>query len=302
MSQVNNKACGASGIKGANTKKGCPFNFGNIEGVGIIAKDASFTPTNINEASFKALQAAGKLEVLQGVDGVEFTGNDDTLTATTKGINQVTQKGQYQFKVTFVKDLFFQSVLTSIDSFDQWDTFLWDEAGNLLFTQKKDGTVVGYETGMLSAGKMIFANSDSILSQTLEFQWKNRDDFDRYFAYVDASELDFDMNSYEGVIQANVSYASAPAATDTTLLVKAVYERGGSSSITSLTDTTDWNVDVNGTVANPTAVSYNAGTGNYELTIPALSASQIVKTSIAGIVDKTGDGLYKSNTVTATVA
>ncbi len=296
---VNKKACGASGIYGANNSKGCPFDFQNIEGVGIISPSAKFVAGAVNEVSVKALQLAGQLEVLQGVDGVEFTSDEDTITASTNGTKRKTLLGKYQIKVTFVEDFFFQSVLTTIDSFKTWNTFLWDANGNYLFTERDNGDVYGFSTGMISAGMFQFSNNDALQSQTLEFQWTKRKELDLDYAYIDNSELDFDPTSYEGVVQATVDFTAIPSNTDTTILVEALYTRGGINLDATLTDNAQWKVlvnDVEATIASVTLLN-----NVYTITIPALATGEVVKVSLNGIIDVTGDCLYKSNTATVTV-
>lgn len=297
MSDVNKKACGASGIYGANNSKGCPFDFQNIEGVGVISPSAKFVDGAVNEASVKALQVAGQLEVLQGVDGVEFTSDEDTITASTNGTKRKTLPGKYQIKVTFVEDLFFQSVLTTLDSFKTWNTFLWDTSGNYLFTQK-DGDVYGFSTGMLSGGMFQFSNNDALQSQTLEFQWTKRKELDLDYAYIDNTNLDFDPTAFEGVVQSTVEFSSIPSNADTTLIVKAMYSRGG-ESVSVFTENTHWKVLVDGVLTPVSLVAY--ADDEYTLTVSAVATNNKVDVSLNSIIDISGDCRYKSNTVTATV-
>ena len=108
-----------------------------------------------------------------------------------------------------MEDLYFQSAVTSFDGFKNWYTFLVDSAGNMLFTKKTNGDMYGFTTGMLSAGMYSFGSTENT-AVTLEFQWTNRDDLDKNFAFIDNNSLDFNPLDLEGVVQTNVSFAAVP--------------------------------------------------------------------------------------------
>ena len=65
--------------------------------VGVISPSAKFASTDVfNEQAIKDLQASGKLEIFQGVDGVELTGNDDTINSSNSGVDRKSVKGSLQ--------------------------------------------------------------------------------------------------------------------------------------------------------------------------------------------------------------
>ena len=298
---TNVRVCGAGNVLGANNSKGCPFDFQDIKMVGVISPSAKFASTDVfNEQAIKDLQAAGKLEIFQGVDGVELTGNDDTINSSNSGVDRKSVKGLYKIKLTFLEDLFFQSAVTSFDGFKNWYTFLVDSAGNMLFTKKTNGDMYGFTTGMLSAGMYSFGSTENT-AVTLEFQWTNRDDLDKNFAFIDNNSLDFNPLDLEGVVQSNISLVTVPANLDTTLTVKASYARGG-DSIPTLTTVNDWKVLLNGNGFTLTSATYNESTEEYTLSFLFIQGAtfvtgDVLEIGLNGIVDVSGDCLYKGNTI-----
>ena len=103
----------------------------------------------------------------------------------------------------------------------------------------------------------------------------------------------------EAVIQSTLSFTAVPSDTDTTLTLDAKVSRGLSEYVVGATDTSDWSVLVNG-VANP--VTLVAEVSNvYTLTVTAVATDDVIVVSFNGVIDITGDGLYRSFSVSETV-
>ena len=298
---TNLAACGLGNALGTNTKFGCPFDFGSVSIMGLIRPSAKFVAgSEFNLAAVTALQKSGDVVLLKGVTTFAETGNDDAIETLEDDTQILTNKGKHKFLATFAQDLYFQKALSSLEGHARWSVFFIDVKGNILMTSDISGNATGFSAGMARAGKMQFATSTTGLKNTFEVQLLDRAELDDNFAYFDSEQLDFDPRQLEPVIQAEVSFASVPTDTDTTLSVKVVAARGGKEPITGLLFG-DFTMLKDGVASNPTIAVYDANTGLYTLTVAAVATGNTLIVNLNSTIEVIGDGLYKALPVTVTV-
>ena len=301
---INLVACGVSSALGTGFK-GCRPYFKKTEQLWFVSRGFVFDGTKTLDTTYaEQLQAEGKLLVVKKIQGFTDNSSDDQIETLENGIKRVTTLGLYEFLVNFINGLYFQTALTSLNSFGSYDVLFVDTEGNILGTKASNGSLKGFSVGMLQAARLTFATDAAGQREGLAFQLTDRAELDENYVFIQ-KQSDFDPRTLEGVNEVDLEYVNAPAATDTTLTVKATLRQSG--EVVSGLTFVDFLVTKNGTTANPTAGDDSVTAGTYPLTIAALVSNDVIDTSL---YDNTNsrigvalDGaLYKSSTITATVA
>ena len=299
---INLVACGVSSALGTGFK-GCRPYFKKTEQLWFVSRGFVFDGTKTLDATYaEELQAKGKLLVVKKIQGFTDNSSDDQIETLENGVKRVTTLGLYEFLVNFINGMYFQTALTSLNSFGAYDVLFVDTEGNILGTKASNGSLKGFSVGMLQAARLTFATDAAGQREGLAFQLTDRAELDENYVFIQ-KQSDFDPRTLEGVNEVDLEYVNAPAAADTTLTVKATLRQSG--SIVSGLVFGDFLVTKNGTTANPTAATETNGT--YALTIAALVSNDVIDTSLYDNTNSrigvTLDGcLYKSSTITATVA
>ena len=301
---INLVACGGSAVLGTGTK-GCVPYLKKTKDLWFVVKGFVFDGTRALDKTYTdELQASGKLIVVNGIRTFTDNSSEDQIETLEDGTEQVTTLGLYKFLVQFTNGLYFHAALNSLSSFSQYDVLFVDTAGNILGTEAPNGSLKGFSVGMIQGQKLTFATDTAAQREGLAFQLTERTELDESYVYIQ-KQTGFDPRVLEGVNQVVLSYVNAPSATDTTLTIKAVSKQSG-TPIGGIAYT-NFLVKKNGNISNPTAGGDTTTAGTYVLTIAALSSTDIIDYSLYDNTKKCSgislDGsLYKSNTVTATVA
>lgn len=301
---INLVACGLGAALGTGTK-GCKPFLKKVKDIWIVPQGFALDGTRDLDATYaKELQADGKLLVVKGI--VAFTDNssEDQIETLEDGTKQVTTLGLYEFLVQFVNGLYFHSALTSLNSFGQYDFIFVDTAGNILGTKSSTGSLKGFTAGMVQGQRLTFPTDTTGEREGLGFQLLERSELDENYIFIQ-KQSEFDPRTLQGVNQVTLSFVNTPAASDTTLTIKAVNTQDGKAFTGA--DFSNFQLKVNGTVANPTAGDDSATDGTYVLTIAALASADSLETSLYDVANSRGaieldSSLYKSNTISSTVA
>lgn len=291
--------------------RGCDFNFENLESIALLPRGTKIPASAAYDRSYvRTMQKEGKWIVLNRVYSFEWqTGDDEVETSDTKGIEAVTRKGLYKFEAMFKNGIYQQKVLNSLDGFGRWDIILFDEEGNQLHVTTSDGGITGFVTGRFSVSPILFKNGTNTGKTRLVVQFTKSKNFNQDIGYIGASDLPFDPDEIEGINQIRNTIPSAPTNAATTIVVKSVLDKDGSTFPSGLTSS-DFLVKVDGaTVAVSGAVADNVAK-TYTLTVPALSTGEVVTvdlydtpntTTIISVGSEPDDILYQAKTVTTTV-
>lgn len=127
---------------------------------------------------------------------VEATNN--TPEATTEeyqgGVMSVVRNGLPQFTFKYLRGWLFANALSTYNSFQAYDVLFVFSSGAI--AGATNGTTFsGFDLGMLNAGTYMFTDGATSASVTTMIQLMNETQFNRDVAILDASVLDFNVNS-----------------------------------------------------------------------------------------------------------
>lgn len=295
--QVNKIDCGANGVLGTGLA-GCRIDRKRVTALGLLQKGTKFT-TDINKASLRALQQAGKLIMLQGV--VSFTDNtaeDNIVTRAGSGIKVVAGKNPYEYAVEFDNGINFHKAATSLSGYGDYDLIMFDVDNSMFLTETKSGQFKGYTMGMFENGKYMGSNGTDASSQIITLQLIDRAEIDSRMSYITSDNLDFSYDELTGTNQVEINID--PLTVGSTISTSA-FLLDGTHPVEGLLPA-DFKVTVNGANVVPSLATYNAVSKKYILTVTALTAGAVVTVSLNGVILTLNDILFKSNTSTAIVA
>ena len=296
--------CGLNATLGTGTKGCAPF-FRKVSAISFLPAGFKLDSSkDLDLEYFKELQAGGNLIHVKGIR--EFTDNssDDTIDELPDGTKQVASYGMYEFQVSFIKGMYFQAALTSLNSFGDYDVIMWDIDGNALGTKSVNGSLKGLTAGMIQASKLSWATDSQGSRNGISFQLLERSEVDTNYVYISSDNLDFNANMVDGINEVEVSFAEVPADLDTEITLEVVTKQDHKPLSGVLFS--DFLVMKDGATANPTAGDDSVKAGTYVLTVAILAtnediSAQLYDSSSNQAVISLDEDLYKSNEATATV-
>lgn len=301
---INLVVCGVASALGTGFK-GCRPYLKKTQELWLVSRGFVFDGARALDATYaEELQAEGKLIVVKKIQGFTDNSSEDQIETLENGVKRTTTLGLYEFLVNFINGIYFHSALTSLNSFGSYDVLFVDTEGNIIGTKASNGGLKGFSVGMLQASRLTFATDTTGQREGLAFQLTDRAELDENYVFIQKQST-FDPRTLEGVNEVDLEYVNAPAAADTTLTIKATLRQSG--AVLSGLAFGDFLVKKNSVVANPTAGDDSVTAGTYPLTIAALVSTDVVDSSLydnanSRIAVVSDGALYKSNTITATVA
>ena len=297
----NKGVCGAGSFAGFNITKGCAPLLKDITKIYVTSADFEFDDTEEYNAEYlKSLQASSKLNILQRIDLWESQSTDNQYAASSKGFESLAIEGIYKWRATFNHDVWFNKQMGSLEGEYHKRVVLVDSRGSHF---KTEGSTADKSRGFLVAhitrGMQTFLNGTNKQAQYLDIQFANKYEFDDKPVVIDADLLESSVIELAPIVQANLSFNAVPSDADTTIVVKALVDRGLKDAIEGLTSSGDFKVSINGT-DEAASVAVDAS-GVYTITTTALSSGDVVEVSIDGVKEVVGDALYTSNTAKVTV-
>ncbi len=259
--------------------RGCDFQFENLESIALLPAGTTIPASAAYDRDYiRNLQRTGVWIPLNNVYSFEWqTGDDEVETSETKGIEAVTRKGLYKFEAMFRNGIYQQKVLDSLEGFGRWDIIFFDEDGNQLHVTTSSGGVRGFTTGRFSVSPIQFKNGTNSLKTRLTVQFTKTAQFNKDIGFIGESDLPFNPDEIEGVNQVRLSVPSAPANSATTIVVKAVLDKDGSTFPAGFAaDGSDFLVKVDGSTVAVSAAAADATAKTYTLTVPTLSTGNVV--------------------------
>lgn len=292
--------------------RGCDFNFENLESIALIPQGDTIPSSAAYDRSYiRDLQAQGKWIPLNNAYSFEWqTGEDEVETSDTKGIEAVTRKGLYKLNIMFRSGLYHQKVLSSLEGFGRWDVIMFDEDGNQLHVTNTGGGIRGFRTGRFSVSPIQFKNGTNSLKTQLTIQFTKAVNFNKDVGFVGANDLTFNPEEIDGVNQARLTVPSAPTNSDTTIVVKTVLDKDGSTFVTGLVPTSFLVRNQAGSTIAVSAAVPDVSAKTYALTVPAVSTGEVYTISLYDSANSRGvisvgsqpdDILYKAKDVMTTV-
>ena len=297
LTQINTVNCGGNGNLGTGLA-GCRIDRKRVTALGLLEKGTKFT-TEIDKASLRALQVAGKLIMLQGVVSfTDATAEDTIITRAGSGIKVVAGQNPYEYTVEFDNGVNFHKALTSLSGFGNYDLVLFDVDNTMWLTETKANEPKGYTMGMFKNGKYTGSNGTDASNQMITLQLIERSEIDERMSWITTDNIDFSYGELTGINETLVTVD--PITTASTSIVASVFLLDKTHPVEGLL-VGDFSVTRNGVAVVPSAVAYNATTKKYTLTITANTTADIVTVSLKGTILTPADVLYKSNTETVVV-
>ena len=281
----------------------CPItDLGDLQGLGLLKKGTtlSIATDSFDETAFRALIKDGKLHQVINSYAFEDTTPESERSTSSVGLMESVRAGKPMYNFTFKKGLGFHKAVYSLKGQNRWDAMFYFTKGILMAYNTSKTSLKGFNAGMLDVDSYKFKVGAETEFSKATLQLVSAEEFNTRWVFFPYEEIGFNALEIDGVIQAEVAFASLSlVGTDTELDVTLVDGYNRSISYASLFDAVgDWKVLVNGTSVTISAVSI---TGNMaRLTVPALAADDIVEVSLNGIVADDELKYYKSNTATAT--
>lgn len=295
--ELKNKGiCGVGNLAGFNITKGCAPLLKDIVEIHVTDADFEFDDTRDYDAEYlRELQVAGKLNILKRIDLFESQSSENQYATSSKGYESVAIEGIYKWRATFNHDVWFNKQMGALEGEYHKRVVFVDSRGSHF---KTEGTSENKSRGFLVAhitrGMQTFLNGTNKQAQYLDMQFAYKDEFDERPVIFDGSLLDLDVKQLEPIVQAKVSFKAVPSASDTSVVLNVVYDRGNKGFVNGLTTSGDFKVLINGVEeAADTAVQ---GAEDYTITTTALSANDVIEVSINGVKEVIDDAVYVSNT------
>ena len=278
----------------------CPFtSYGDLLGLGLLKKGTKLNilTDTFDEAAFRALITDGYLHQVVNSYAFEDTTPESEKSTSSTGLMESVRAGKPMYNFTFKKGAGFHKAVYSLKGQNRWDSMLYFTEGVLVAHNVGKTEIKGFSGGMFDVDSYKFTVGAETEFSKASLQLTSAEEFNTRFTFFPYSELGFNALEIDGVVQTNVAYNVAPSA-GTSIEVLIADSNNTSISYASLFDAVaDWKVNVNGVnvVIAAVVVSGNVIT----LTVPAFVATDVVKTSLNGIVADDEMKYYKSNTVEA---
>lgn len=231
------------------------------------------------------IQLGNFIPVLGAVEAI-----NNTPEATTEeyqgGVMSVVRNGLPQYSFKFLKGGWkFASALYTYNSFQAFDVLFVFSSGAIAGATN-GSSFTAFDLGMLNNGTYMFTDGSTSASVTCTMQLINEVQFNRDVAILDASVLDFAVNTDILPITDIVLTGTADAS-DNKVYVEAVYAINQSTKLGGIASS-NLKLFVEGVADTIVSTTYNTLTGKYE----------IVPTATLGAGDKVVVQLYDSVAVT----
>jgi hypothetical protein len=291
---INKGACGLGEQKGFNVNKGCPIPFKDIDTLWVTPYDITFDGSvDLTEAYVKQVQQDGNLTILKNIVSFDAQNTEVQTSTTPRGYKEKAIEGIYEFKAMFNENIWFNALLGTLEG-KRNKRVLMLSNGTIYGTEyKADGSFRGMGAYSIIRDLQTFTQGTDAASQGLMIQFEDHKELDDKPVVISPDVLEFDPAMIEPIVQTYIDFTVLPSTGGNSFAVSAVVDRGRKTSISSLD--LSFLVSVNGSYETVTGVE---GVNGYTLTFDTytLSAGDLVKVSLDGVVDVDGDCLYTSNT------
>jgi len=253
---------------------------------GFIKLDKGFSTavdTTIDKAFFEEQIQSGVFVPFVGADNNEIPLPEDTIQELANGRSVVARKGKRTMTFGYiVGDYYLNKIFSSYNTNDFGQIALVFENGTVLMCLSQDETEIkGFTTGMFSSNYKPFDGSE-VSEVTAQLQLTQPDEFNNRGVIFSADSLGFDPNTLNGVIDAKIDVLTAPAGTEITASVVALFNRA--INIEGLT-VDDFKLTINGVEDDIATVAYADGVYTITSTTSLVAADKVV----LSLFDQTGE-------------
>ncbi|MFM9825839.1 hypothetical protein [Flavobacterium sp.] len=245
----------------------CILQEGRLTGFIIVPKGWSI---DLTADTFNLLYVNEQIQLgnfVPVLGAVEAT--NGTPEATTEeyqgGVKSVVRNGLPEYSFKYLKGWKFASALYTYNSFQAFDVLYVFSSGSI--AGATNGTTLsGFDLGMLNSGTYMFTDGATSSSVTVSMQLVNEEQFNRDYAILDASVLDFKVNTDIYPIT-DIAITGRADVSDQKVYFKPVFETNKATTLGGIA-IANLRVTVSGTVSTITALSlsYNASTKEWSFT------------------------------------
>jgi len=245
----------------------CILQEGRLTGFIIVPKGWSI---NLTTDTFNLLYVNEQIQLgnfVPVLGAVEAT--NGTPEATTEeyegGVKSVVRNGLPEYSFKYLKGWKFSSALYTYNSFQAFDVLYVFSSGSI--AGATNGTTLsGFDLGMLNSGTYMFTDGATNSSVTVSMQLVNEEQFNRDYAILDASVLDFKVNT-DIYPMTDIAITGRADVSEAKVYFKPVFETNKATTLGGIA-IANLRVTVSGVVDTITALSlsYNASTKEWSFT------------------------------------
>lgn len=290
---LNKGACGIDTQRGFNTNKGCAIPFKDITELWVTPVGFEFDGTrDFTEEYIREVQASGNLTILKNVQLFENQSAENQFSTSNRGYKELAIEGIYEYKAHFEEDIWFNTVLGSLEGKRNKRFFLVSN-GSIFGTEgATEGNTRGFLAYSVTRGIQMFTQGTDAAKQYLEVQFANKKEIDDRPVVLSEDVLSFSTDDIEPIVDVDLSYNVQPQDSDANLLVNVRNSRGN-TSITGIDFA--FKITVNDTVLNNIIPSATGEPYSIPLGLNPISSGDTVTVEFSSIQDIEGDCLYVSN-------
>ena len=309
MIPINRSGNCGTDLRGSGLRSCDIKSFGDVIGFNLHQKGFSW------DVETDELSEATWLEAIQGMNIIPYNGiydfTQDTpeneRSTSSRGIMNTIREGKPQMSFSLTKGGCLHKSLYDKKGDDRWDLSIVFETGILIATNEDDTQLIGFDMGMFDVETFRLQQGTDPQQTTAVIQLVDSAQFNTKFTFITWAELGVNLSKIGGVVDASLTYPTAPAA-GTTFSVSVASLCNLDDTITSLDDLANW--ELGGEQTSPTEISavvYNSGTKAYDFTVdtPLVATDTIQPRLVDGAFDVAQDTLgylFKGQAPLATIS
>lgn len=264
---LNQTDCG-SAIKGTGTL-GCKVDINYIVQFFLIEKGIEFdiSTDTLDSAKINKLVQDGQLVILPEHFSFENQSGETVYEELPSGAKIPVRNGLYEFMINYSSGICLANALSSLNS-KNWSLWLvdFDNSGEARMwgEETTDGSFKGFDTNVVYAENKVF-NDGSVSTKTplkIQLSTKGTQAMRSRVAYLSSANA-VDFAALDGV---NDVTLVANTTTASSFELNAFINCDGSTSISSVTDETNWRIIDTGTGTPESGYTVNFTNGQYVIT------------------------------------
>lgn len=290
-----------TGLLGCQIEFGTPLHALGVRKGFIIPKAAVFDKVYIDTQV-----QIGNFTPMISADSFEETSSEDSMNTNSRGVDRLSVLGLPKYNFTYQQGHEFYKQIAKLTSFKKLDFIFGDDEGNWKLAVNNEGDFTGFSAGQVLAKmtKTKIQGGDPE-SKTVVIQMLNREQWDKNYAILGRSLLDFSPEELGGANPVEIKLASLAAA-GTSLSFTAVLASDRNTPVSGLT-AADFMIMSDGVKIIPTSIT-EGNDGEYVAVISAQAAGKKIEVmtfdSNTNTVRILSDGVIYSgvsNLVTVTI-
>lgn len=286
---------------------GCQIEFGTpLHALGVRKGFIIPRATVFDKVYIDTQVQIGNFTPMISADSFEETSSEDSMNTNSRGVDRLSVLGLPKYNFTYQQGHEFYKQIAKLTSFKKLDFIFGDDEGNWKLAVNNEGDFTGFSAGQVLAKmtKTKIQGGDPE-SKTVIIQMLNREQWDKNYAILGRSLLDFSPEELGGANPVEIKVASLAAA-GTSLSFTAVLASDRNTPVSGLT-AADFMIMSDGVKIIPTSIK-EGNDGEYVAVISAQAAGKKIEVmtfdSNTNTVRILSDGVIYSgvsNVVTVTV-